>query len=153
MENFLFLYSVLSLTQHLWCQQYYICDHFPLIFLKVVFLAVNMTFASRVARSCKENKNVLTRSHQDREIPYIKLLSQWLLNQLHMTLLILRVWSFLNLFGAFIKRQTVIHRVTMSGTTSDNEWYNEWQQVVQRVVQRVTTNGNEWQRGAYHYAP
>ena len=130
MENFLYLYSVLSLTQHIWCQQYYICDHFPLIFLKVVFLAVNMTFASRVARSCKENKNVLTRSHQDREIPYIKLLSQWLLNQLHMTLLILRVWSFLNLFGAFIKRQT-------SGTSSDNEWYNEWQ--------RMTKSDKEWQ--------
>ena len=27
-------------------------------------------------------------------------------------------------------------RVTTSGTTSDNEWYNEWQQMI--------TNGNEW---------
>ena len=29
-------------------------------------------------------------------------------------------------------------RITMSGTRSDNEWYNE--------RQRVTTNDNEWQR-------
>ena len=46
---------------------------------------------------------------------------------------------------SFIKRQT-------SGTSSDNEWYNEWQRMTtsdnewQRVVQRVTTNDNEWQR-------
>ena len=36
--------------------------------------------------------------------------------------------------GSFIKRQT-------SGTSSENEWYNEWQ----RVVKLVTTNDNEWQ--------
>ena len=30
-------------------------------------------------------------------------------------------------------------RVTTSGTTSYNEWYNEW-----RVIQRVTTSDNEW---------
>ena len=50
------------------------------------------------------------------------------------------------------KDRRVVHRVTTSGTTSDNEWQrvttsgttsdNEWQ----RVVQRVTTNDNEWQR-------
>ena len=54
---------------------------------------------------------------------------------------------------SFIKRQT-------SGTSSDNEWYNEWQEMTtsdkewQRVVQGVTTSGttsdkewyNEWQR-------
>ena len=38
-------------------------------------------------------------------------------------------------YGSFIKRQT-------SGTSSDNEWYNEWQ----RVVQQVTTSDNEWQQ-------
>ena len=32
--------------------------------------------------------------------------------------------------------------LTTSGTTNDNEWYNEWQ----RVAQRLTTNDNEWQR-------
>ena len=32
-------------------------------------------------------------------------------------------------------------RMTMSGATSDNEWY-QWQ----RVVQWVTTNDNEWQQ-------
>ena len=31
-------------------------------------------------------------------------------------------------------------RVTTSGTTSDNKWYNEWQ----RVIQRVTTSDNKW---------
>ena len=47
------------------------------------------------------------------------------------------------LHRSFIKRQT-------SGTSSDNEWYNEWQRMTtsdnewQRVVQRVTTNDNEW---------
>ena len=56
----------------------------------------------------------------------------------------------------------MIHRLTTSGTTSDNEWQrvvqrvttndNEWQQMVQRVAknenewQRVTTNGIEWQQ-------
>ena len=40
---------------------------------------------------------------------------------------------------SFIKRQT-------SGTSSDNEWYNEWQQVIQRVTTSGTTNANEWQR-------
>ena len=49
--------------------------------------------------------------------------------------------------GLFIKRQT-------SGTSSDNEWYNEWVRVVQRVTtsdnkwynewQRMTTSDNEW---------
>ena len=33
--------------------------------------------------------------------------------------------------------QRVVQLVTTSGTTNDNEWYNEWQ--------RVTTNDNEWQ--------
>ena len=46
--------------------------------------------------------------------------------------------------GSFIKRQT-------SGTSSNNNWYNEWQPMTsdnewQRVLQRVTTNDNEWQR-------
>ena len=46
-------------------------------------------------------------------------------------------------------------RVTMSGTTSDNKWYNEWQRVTaigttpdkwwQRVIQRVTKSDNKWQ--------
>ena len=56
----------------------------------------------------------------------------------------------------------MIHRLTTSGTTSDNEWQrvvqrvttndNEWQQMVQRVAknenewQRVTKNGIEWQQ-------
>ena len=31
--------------------------------------------------------------------------------------------------------------MTTSGTTNDNEWYNEWQ----RVVQQMTTSDNEWQ--------
>ena len=61
-------------------------------------------------------------------------------------------WNFLQLPSqkrSFIKIQT-------SGTSSDNEWYNEWQRMTtsdnewQRVVQRVTTSGtvsgNEWQR-------
>ena len=40
-------------------------------------------------------------------------------------------------------------RVTTSGTTSDNKWYNEWQGMKtsdsewQRVVQRMETSGNE----------
>ena len=34
--------------------------------------------------------------------------------------------------------QRVVQRVTMSGTTSDNEW--------QRVTTSGTTNDNEWQR-------
>ena len=58
----------------------------------------------------------------------------------------------------------MVHRVKISGATSDNnwhnEWYNEWQRMTtsdnewqrvakrdkewQRVVQRVTTNVNEW---------
>ena len=51
--------------------------------------------------------------------------------------------------GSFIKRQT-------SGTTSDNEWYNEWQRMTtsgttsenewQRVTTSGTRNDNEWQR-------
>ena len=50
--------------------------------------------------------------------------------------------------GSFIKRQT-------SGTSSENEWYNEWQRVTtsgkicdnewQRVAMSGTTNDNEWQ--------
>ena len=47
--------------------------------------------------------------------------------------------------GSFIKRQT-------SGTSSNNNWYNEWQPMTsdnkwQRVLQRVTMNDNEWQSG------
>ena len=34
--------------------------------------------------------------------------------------------------------QRVVQQVTRSGTTSDNEWYNEWQ--------RVTASEKEWQR-------
>ena len=64
--------------------------------------------------------------------------------------------------GSFIKGQ-------MSGTSIDNEWYNEWQRMTtsdnewqrvtmsgttidkewQRVIERLTTrdtNGNDWQR-------
>ena len=35
-----------------------------------------------------------------------------------------------------------------SGTTNDNEWYNEWQQVTKsdNKWQPVTTNDNEWQQ-------
>ena len=36
--------------------------------------------------------------------------------------------------------------MTTSGTTNDNEWYNEWQRVVQRVTTSGTTSDNEWQR-------
>ena len=42
-------------------------------------------------------------------------------------------------------------RMTSSGKTNDNEWYNEWQRVVQQVTtndskrQQVTKNGNVWQ--------
>ena len=55
----------------------------------------------------------------------------------------------------------MVHRVTTSGTTSDNEWYNELQRITtvvhndwQRMItsdnkwcnkwQRVTTNDNKW---------
>ena len=55
----------------------------------------------------------------------------------------------------------MVHRVTTSGTTSDNEWYNELQRIttvvhndLQRMItsdnkwcnkwQRVTTNDNKW---------
>ena len=51
--------------------------------------------------------------------------------------------------GSFIKSQT-------SGTSSDNEWYNEWQRMTtsgttsdnewQRVTTSGTTSDNEWQR-------
>ena len=53
-----------------------------------------------------------------------------------------------SIIWSFIKKQA-------SGTTSDNEWYNEWKRVVQRVKtndkwQRMATSGttsdNEWQR-------
>ena len=39
-------------------------------------------------------------------------------------------------------------RVTTSGTTSDNEWYNEKQRVTRNDNEwkRVTTNDKEWQR-------
>ena len=50
----------------------------------------------------------------------------------------------------------MVHRVTTSCTTSDNEWqqvttndnewYNEWQRVVQRMTMSGTTSDNEWQR-------
>ena len=42
--------------------------------------------------------------------------------------------------------------MTTSGTTNDNEWFNEWQRVVQQETtndsewQRVTKNDNKWQR-------
>ena len=41
---------------------------------------------------------------------------------------------------SFIKRQT-------SGTSSDNEWYNEWQRITtsDNEWHRVTTNDYEWQ--------
>ena len=58
--------------------------------------------------------------------------------------------------------EQIWQRVTTSGTTSDNEWYNEWQRMTttdikwqrvtkndnewQRVIQRLITNKNEWQR-------
>ena len=41
------------------------------------------------------------------------------------------------------------HRVTTSGTTSDNRWYNEWQRMKtidnewKQVVQRTATSDNE----------
>ena len=38
----------------------------------------------------------------------------------------------------------MVHRMTTSGKTSDNEW----QRVVQRVIQRVATSDKEWQRVA-----
>ena len=40
----------------------------------------------------------------------------------------------------------MVQRVTTSGTTSDNEWYNEWQRMVQRVTTSDTTSDNEWQK-------
>ena len=53
------------------------------------------------------------------------------------------------------KDRRVVHRVTTSGTTSDNEWQrvttsgttsdNEWQRVVQRVTMSGTTYDNDWQ--------
>ena len=36
-----------------------------------------------------------------------------------------------------LKDKRVVQQVITSGTTSDNEWYNEWQ--------RMTTSDNEWQ--------
>ena len=52
------------------------------------------------------------------------------------------------------KDRRVAHRVTKTGTTSDNECYrvktsgttsnNEWQRVVQRMTTSAKTNGNEW---------
>ena len=54
-------------------------------------------------------------------------------------------WNFVNIIdiGSFVKRQ-------MSGTSSDNEWYNQWQQMTtsDNQWQRMTTrnkNNNEWQ--------
>ena len=38
--------------------------------------------------------------------------------------------------------QRVVQRVTVSGTTSDNEWCNKWQ----RVTMSNTTSDNEWQQ-------
>ena len=40
------------------------------------------------------------------------------------------------------KDRRVVHRVTTSGTTNDNEW----QRVAQRVTMSGTTYDNDWQR-------
>ena len=40
----------------------------------------------------------------------------------------------------------MVHRVTTSGTTTDNEWYNEWQRVgttIDNERQWVTKNDSE----------
>ena len=41
------------------------------------------------------------------------------------------------------KDRRVVHRVTMSGTTNDNELYNEWYNEWQRMTTSGTTNGNK----------
>ena len=46
--------------------------------LKTVFVARNMLFTSREPRLCKENKNILTQSQQDRQITHVNLFSRWL---------------------------------------------------------------------------
>ena len=40
----------------------------------------------------------------------------------------------------------MIHRVTTSGTTSDNEWHNEWYNEWQRMTTSENEWYNEWQR-------
>ena len=42
-------------------------------------------------------------------------------------------------------------RMTMSGTTNDNDWYEwQWMRKSDNKWERLTTNDNEWQRVTAH---